>query len=53
MSKEIVNQLTQKYYINSKKLAEIATKANGPHKVVLEKKAKMLMNRSNRVAAMV
>lgn len=53
MSKEIVNQLTQKLYINSKKLTEIASKANGPHKNVLLRKAKMLMNRSNKIASMV
>lgn len=53
MSKEIVNQITQKLYINSRKFTEIATKASGTHKEVLLRKAKMLMKRSNKIAAMV
>lgn len=53
MSKELVNAITQKLYINSRKFTEIASKANGPHKNILLRKAKKFMERSNKIAAMV
>lgn len=53
MSKEVVNSITQRLYINSRKFAEIASRAKGPHKAALLRKSKMLMNRSNKIAATV
>lgn len=51
MSQELINSLTQKVYKDAKKFAEIAAKADGKHKSVLLRKAKMLMKKSELIAA--